>query len=226
MLVFTSNPAPALDISFTPDLKSAGWQVHTPSGKSPALFNLQPDGSLSIEASEAVAFLYRFVPDEVKTSTTLSWSWRVNQDFPPTDLSQPGADDRPIAVHVYFSDQKAGLFKRMGRGFAGLFGVPVSGKAITYVWGGQSEPNTMMPNPFMKDGEGVLVIRQSSGVSAEDEWRYETVDLAADYRAAFGEDPAPVSVIGVSADTDDTGATALSQIRGLSLTTDATVGAR
>lgn len=114
----------------------------------------------------------------------------------------------------------------MGRGFAGLFGVPVSGKAITYVWGGQQPRGTMMPNPFMKEGEGVLVIRQSSTVSSDDSWTYETVDLAADYQAAFGEVLAPVSVIGVSADTDDTGGSAVSQIKDVSLTATPIAGAR
>lgn len=218
LTIWAVAPAYALDLAFKPDLKAADWKLHTPSGKTAARFTVEEDGSLTVSASQAVAFLYRFVPNEGQQATSLTWDWRVTKDFAGADLSQPGADDRPIAVHVYFSDQKPGLLKRMGRGLAGLFGVPVSGRAITYVWGGQQSPETMMANPFMKDGEGVLMIRQSSMAANPEAWKSEVVDLAADYRAAFGEAPSPVSVIAVSADTDDTGAVAVSQIRSLTLT--------
>lgn len=222
MWAFVAAPAQALDLPFTPDLTATGWKVHTPSGKTAALFTVEGSGGLTVAASQAVAFLYCFIPDEGKGATLLSWDWRVTQDFVGTDLSQPGADDRPIAVHVYFTDQKSGLLKRMGRGLAGLFGVPVSGRAITYVWGGQQPPGTMIANPFMKTGEGVLMVLQSSMPTDAGAWKRETVDLAADYRAAFGEAPSPVSVIAVSADTDDTGASAVAQIRGLTLLPDST----
>lgn len=212
-----STPAHAMDLAFKPDLKAADWDVHTPSGKTPAHFVVEPDGALTVTASNAVAFLYRFVPDDHKAATSLSWEWQVPQDFPGTDLTSPGVDDRPIAIHVYFTDQKAGLMKRFGRGLAGMFGVPVSGRAITYVWGGLQPVGTIMPNPFMKDGEGVLIVRQASKTAHAESWRREVVDLAADYRAAFNEELAPVSVIAVSADTDDTGAESVAVVRGLKL---------
>lgn len=219
-MICSGSPAYALELVFTPDLKTADWKLHTPSGQTAAQFTVEEDGSLTVAASHAVAFLYCFVPDEGKTAASLSWEWRVTEDFAGTDLSQPGADDRPVAVHVYFTDQKPGLLKRMGRGLASLFGVPVSGRAITYVWGGRQPPGTMIANPFMKTGEGVLIIRQPSMPADADAgaWKRETVDLTADYRAAFGEAPSPVSVIAVSADTDDTGASAVAQIRNLALT--------
>lgn len=221
MMSSTMCLAQVLDVPFGPNLKSAGWKVHVPSKKSAAVFSVEADESLTVTADQAVAFLYSFIPDDGKTSTVLSWEWQVMRDFAGTDLSEPGADDRPIAVHVYFSDQKAGLLKRLGSGLAGMFGVPVSGRALTYVWGGLQPPRSMMPNPFMKEGEGALVVLQASDPSVAQGWRSETVDLAADYRAAFGEEPPPLSVVAVSADTDDTGAVSRAQIRGLSLGVEA-----
>lgn len=207
----------ALDLSFAPDLKSAGWRVHIPRGKDAAEFLVDDAGHLTVRASAQVAFLYTIVPDDPQPGQTLSWSWRVDQNFPGTDLSKPGSDDRPIAVHVYFTDQKTGLLKKLGRGMAAMFGVPVSGRAITYVWGGRRPARTMIPNPFMDDGEGVLVVQRSPILASNEKWIEETVDLAADYLAAFGGEPTPVSVVAISADTDDTGAKSLSQVRDLRL---------
>lgn len=207
----------AQDLQFKPDLKAAGWKIHTPRGKAAAQFEVLEDGSLKITAPQAVAFLYRFISKDQGAASSLSWDWRISQSFPATDLSRPGQDDRPLAVHVYFTDQDAGVLSRLGTGLAGFFGVPVSGRAITYVWGGLQPEQTILPNPFMDEGDGVLVIRKSGLQRITDEWVTETVDLAADYEQAFGEAMPPVSVIAVSADTDDTGATSQALVRDVRL---------
>jgi hypothetical protein len=217
LLGFMPLSAAALDLTFGPDLKTAGWSSYTPRGKDTAEFQVDADGSLIVRADQAVAFLYFFVPAAEANAQTLSWDWRVDKSFPGTDLSQPGADDRALAVHVYFSDQNIGLMKRLGRGLAGVFGLPVSGRALTYVWGGKRPKGTVIPNPFMAAGEGVFIIRQSAEMVSPGQWVTEKIDLTADYKAAFGADPPPVNVIAVSADTDDTGASALALLRGLRL---------
>lgn len=211
-----SLPVRAVELAFGPDLAAAEWSVYTPRKKAPATFSVERDGSLTVEADTAVAFLYRFVPKDLAESRTLSWQWRVDHDFAGTDLSKPGADDRPIAVHVYFADEEIGPMGRLTRGLGRLFGAPVSGRAITYVWGGHVAPRTMIPNPFMKDGEGVFVICQPSG-DGDSDWRSEVMDLEQDYLAAFGDVPAAVSTIAVSSDTDDTRAYALARLRNLRL---------
>lgn len=217
VLAVLTAPAVALEFGFAPDLKTAGWRIHTPRGKQTAEFLVQSTGSLTVHADSQVAFLYTIVPDAGASEHTLRWSWRVDKGFPGTDLSARGADDRPIAVHVYFADDDVGLLRKLGRGMASVFGVPVSGRAITYVWGGRRPARAMIPNPFMDDGDGVLVVQQSSSSAPTGQWVEETVDLAADYRAAFGGEPSMVKVIAVSADTDDTGAKSRAQIRDLQL---------
>lgn len=209
--------ADAQGLTFEADLQSAGWKVHTPRGKTPADFVVPTENTLEITAENAVAFLYRFVPKGEGSQTVLSWEWKVKESFSPTDLSVPGQDDRPIAIHVYFTDQNPSVMSRLSSGLAGLFGAPVSGRAITYIWGGQRPELTMLPNPFMDDGEGVLIIRRSGDQTMTEQWMSETVDLAADYNRAFGGRAPPVSVIAVSADTDDTGAKAQAVVRNLRL---------
>jgi hypothetical protein len=85
----------AMDLPFGPDFEGAGWSVHTPRGKEAAVLTVERDGSLRIQADQAVSFLYCFLPDSASTANTLSWRWRVDQGFPATDLSQPGARLHP-----------------------------------------------------------------------------------------------------------------------------------
>ncbi len=115
----------ALTLPLGPDLKASGWNTFTPRGKDSASFSIDAEGALQIHAERAVAFLYRSVPSEAAHSTSMTWRWRVDQDFPPTDLSQPGFDDRPLALHVLFADQDAGLLKRLSGPLGRFFRLPV-----------------------------------------------------------------------------------------------------
>lgn len=217
--------AEAYSFLFGTPLGSSGWDVHTPRGKKAATFEVTPDGVLTIDADAAVSFFYQTVPEEVAMSRSLSWRWRVLRDFEPTDLSVPGSDDRPIAFHVYFADPSAALSRKLMGGLGRLFGVPVSGRVITYVWGGREVPGTVIANPFMDEGEGVLIIRRPSGSDAiawrdgdgSVAWRDEKVDLTRDYKMAFGTEATAVRAIAVSSDTDDTAAVARSQISEIEL---------
>lgn len=203
----------AFPLEFSTNLRESGWRTHTPSGQTPAEFDVSMDGALTVVAADAVSFIYQELPKTSDAYSTLSWQWRVDRDFPPTDLSQPGADDRPLAVHVYFEDARAGLMSRM----AGLVGMPASGHAITYVWGGVGPAGQVIANPFMKEGKGALIVLQPSDPDAGLDWVDVDVDLASDYRRVFNDTPPRLRGIAISSDTDDTGATASASIRRLSL---------
>jgi hypothetical protein len=205
------------DLPFSDDLRDAGWRLHTPRGKQPAEFSVADGDVLSVSAQSAVSFLYREVPKAARDASGLSWTWRVDQDIPPTDLSTPGADDRPFAVHVYFDDRDAGLLRR----FAGLFGLPAGGRALTYVWGGDRPQGTMIANPFMANGQGALVVvRPSSLDDIGPDWETVRVDLAGDYRRIFNREPVPLRGIAISSDTDDTATSARGRIKNVFLTSD------
>ncbi len=202
---------------FSGGLQESGWKIHTPRGKTAAEFEVVQDGALTISAEGGVSFLYRDVPKQFGGYSQLSWDWRVDRDFPPTDLSTPGVDDRPLALHVYFDDAGAGLMGRIG----GMFGLPTGGYVMTYVWGGGGLPGTVVPNPFMKDGKGALIILMPSDPSQLPSWHDVQVDLAADYQRVFGIAPPRLRGLAISSDTDDTGATAQASIRKLNLSSAA-----
>ena len=67
------------------------------------------------------------------------------------------------------------------------------------VRGGNREPGTIVASPYLEQ-RGVLVALRGTGNGT---FR-ESVDLAADFRRAFGTPPGVLLGLGISADSDDT----------------------
>lgn len=186
-------------------LDGESWDMVTMPGRNATRFVCAGDG-VEIEASSAVAFLYRTSQPAEAAATRLAWRWRVDAAPPATDLSQRGADDRPVAVHLVFPADGEGvnLLRRLGAAMRGaIAGAPFAGRVLTYVWGGTGEPGALIASPYMA-GDGYLIVLRN-GTTPLGEWMDEAVDFRADFQRAFGGDaPAPIYVA-VSADTDDRG---------------------
>lgn len=193
---------------------SAGWKLWSLSSVPATRFTDLGDGRIDVVADSSFGLLYRSLGPEERARRRLLWRWRVDTTIPPTDLSRRGGDDRPLAVHVWFPDTDSGLLSRFGRSLAhSLAGVPLTGKVLTYVWGGALPRETLLPNPYF-EGDGVLIVLRGA-TDATGEWRGEAVDIAADFRRAFGR-PAPAPThIAISADTDDGRGKAAGSIDGL-----------
>ena len=198
-----------------PDLTGAGWSVLTFSGKAPARFIGRAEGDLEIHTHGSTAILYRSVEPPAAGMPTLRWSWRVDRAVPATDLSKRGGDDRSLALHLWFPESpghRPDPFTRIGRGLARAFGARIPGNTITYVWGGEHKPGTVLANPYFSDGVIVVVENSSAPLAA---WRDAAVDWRADFKRAFGFGGPQPSVLGVSADSDDTQTRSLGFIRNI-----------
>lgn len=183
------------------------WRVFALDDAPPATFSVAPDGAVTARADGAVAFLYRAV--EAPAGARLAWRWRVDRDIPAVPLDRVG-DDRPLAVHVWFP--AAGVFGALRAGLAELAGAPPIGYALTYVWGGTAARGAIVPNPHLDTG-AIVVLRPGGTPTAT--WFDETVDVAADFKRAFGfAAPAP-SHLAISADTDDTATSSAGVVAGL-----------
>jgi hypothetical protein len=84
-------------------------------------------------------------------------------------------------------------------------GKDAPGRVIAYVFGGEQPRGTVVESPHLGNAGAVRVLRPADSPTGE--WFQERVDLAEDYRAAFGEEPPDPTQIAISADTDDTGST-------------------
>ncbi|TCZ65909.1 DUF3047 domain-containing protein [Roseicella aquatilis] len=184
-------------------LEAAGWH-HAPwHGLQPARFRPLGDG-LVVEAQGQGSFVWRRVQGE---AGCLSWRWRVDQGPPPTDLTRQGGDDRALSIAVGFSGWPPGAttWQRtrhaMAQTLAG--GHPLPRSVLVYVWGGTGREPAAFASPWLHGLGTVRVLRPAA--SPRGQWFTERVNLAADWRAAFGADPPPLQEIAIGTDADDTG---------------------
>lgn len=201
-----------------PDLEGSGWRTHSFAGIAATRFAGLDDGGVRLTADRSSALLYRPLPEGMEDYRSLAWTWRVDRPIPSTDLTVKGADDRPLALHIWFPDphENAGLLERIG-GFLveEVLDVPLTGMVLTYVWGGTHPPGESLINPHTGTKGMMIVLRDGSTESGR--WYQEKIDFAADFERVFGQ-PAPApSFIALSADSDDTNSHSDGQIRDLRL---------
>ena len=184
----------------------------------PNRFGLGRDGAIEVRTAASNALIYRRVPDDLRFPRRFRWRWRVDQTTPPTNILVKGGDDRPVSVYLGFEAPpgKRGFFDRVKDALAELVvGVPVSGYALTYTWGGTSPIGTVFNNPHLRDDSYVFVRRNAQSPLMR--WLSEEIDIAADFRAAFGIAPTALRFIAIAADSEDTGARSLARVDGFEL---------
>ena len=170
----------------------------------------QRGGQLDVVSDGTVSLLWRPLDRSQRSAQAASWAWRVQEGVTPTDLMVKGGDDRNLAVYFVFVDPDradalaGGNARRMLR--------EGSARALIYVWGGQHSRGEILPSPFSSQLRTKIL--RGSGVGAHQ----ETVDLVADYRAAFGGSPCALVGLAVSSDSDDTKGKVVASISNLSLT--------
>jgi len=194
-----------------PVLSSDGWRVLSVPGQASARFLPGATGEIEVHTDRSVGFLYRAVSAD-EASGSLTWRWRVDKSGPQTDQADKGKDDRPLAVHLWFPMADGdGSFTDW---LYDLFGFPAVGNALTYVWGGRSEVGTVLANPHLPPGRGVITIAASSP-DATGSWLVQNHDYAADFERHFGRPAPKPDYIAISGDTDDVGGMSLARIADL-----------
>lgn len=157
----------------------------------------QSAGRISVESDDSVSLLWRAVPDGLRTASSASWTWSVQEGVPPTNLSQKGGDDRNLSLYFIFAP--AEVAARLGDlGIRGLLEQPDI-RVLMYVWGGLHRPGSLVPSPYL-GARGVTIVlrREESGQYAE------RVNLRSDLERAFGRSDLSLIGLALSADSDDT----------------------
>jgi hypothetical protein len=203
-----------------PALEAEGWHAAHWDGIAPARFAARP-GGVTIRAERESSFIWRRLPAERPegASQCLSWRWRVDAGLPATDLTRRGGDDRAITLSIGFTEfgPSVSLATRaqhaLAQAQAGEHKLPRS--VLGYVWGGTGREPAFFPSPWLPGITRLRVLRSADAPRGT--WLEERVDLAADWRAAFGPGTAvpPLREIVLAADTDDTGARLEAMVEGI-----------
>lgn len=160
---------------------------------------------LEVRSDAAASTLTHALAIDPAQSPRLQWRWKVSRALTGSDFSRKSGDDYAARVYVLFDYpvEKLSLGDRVKMSLGRtLYGAELPTAAIAYVWGTAQKPDETGPNPYT---DRVQMIVVDSGGGQAGQWREVERDLAADFRAVFGDEAPRVVGIAVSADTDNTG---------------------
>jgi hypothetical protein len=173
----------------------ARWQVHGDQRQAEQIYQVRVEADNHFLHAQAVSQAIQVGLVQAMSPQTfprLRWRWRVHQLPPGGDERQQATHDSAAAVYVIFDNR---LLPRV----------------LKYVWSTTVPAGTQLTNPLYWRAKIIVL---ESGAHGLEEWRQETVDVYADYKALFGAEPGEVLGVGlmsssshtqsvVSADYDD-----------------------
>ncbi|MFH0995148.1 MAG: DUF3047 domain-containing protein [Pseudomonadota bacterium] len=142
----------------------------------------------------------------------LRWRWKVDNVYSKADPHTKQGDDYPLRVYVIFEydPAKAGLAQRAKYGLAKqLYGEYPPLASLSYVWAGRNIAEPFFDNPYT-DRAKMIPLRSGTGQLGQ--WVEEEVNILADYRRVFGEDPPASASLAIMNDSDNTGEAAVSHL--------------
>lgn len=192
----------------------AGWApAEVPNIKVRTRYNLVDDDGVTVIRADSVsgaAGLSRSLRVDPVEFPWLRWRWKINNTIEKADLRTRAGDDFPVRLYVMFDyplDKLPFAERNRLRLARALFDPHLPAATLCYVWDGKAAVETIAPSAYT---DRVKLIVVESGASRLRQWVDVERNIANDFRAAFGEDPPPVSGMAIATDTDNTGAVATS----------------
>ena len=197
--------------SDTAPIEIVGWRTVTLPKKTLTQYKIvaDPEGDhqahvLQADSDKAASSLLAQVSVDPKVSPFLQWRWRTDTALKNGDVLTKAGDDYPLRVYVVFDVPLESLSfgARTKIRFArSLYGPDVPVAALCYVWDAKQPAGTTVWNAFT---DRLRMIVLQSGANNIGKWQYESRDVAADFKAAFGFDAPKITAVLVGADTDNT----------------------
>lgn len=196
----------------TPGDAVTGWQALKPAPKAnDTRYSLAQDAGkvvLKAQADRSMSGLVYPVRVDIRQYPLLRWRWKVAAPLKNADMTQKAGDDYAARIYVMFDypAEKLSFGTRAKLRLAeALYGQRIPTAALNYIWDNRQPVGTIQPNTYT-DRARMIVVR--SGAAQAGQWITETRDLAADFRAAFGEDAPDIVAVALATDTDNTGESA------------------
>jgi hypothetical protein len=191
------------------DALPAGWAPMAATNiKTMTRYTLTDDDGVTVlraESQAGASALSRPLRVDPATWPWLRWRWKIDNLIANADLRSREGDDFPARLYVMFDYplEKLPFFERNKLRLArALFDPGLPAATICYVWDGKAAAGTIAPSAYT--GRVKLIVVES-GAARVKRWVDVERNVAADFRAAFGEEPPRVSAIAVGTDTDNTG---------------------
>jgi Protein of unknown function (DUF3047) len=189
----------------------APWKLATiPGIGKPTRYALVRDRDtvvLRADAEASMAGVAHPLKLDARAHSVIEWRWKILNLLKNSDITTKKGDDFPARVYVLFDYdiRKLPFPVRARIRLARLFGADVPLAALCYVWDGKAAVGTSVWSAYT---DRVRVIVAESGAANLGKWVTIRRDVAADFRAAFGEEPPEISGVVLATDTDNTGESA------------------
>lgn len=179
--------------------------------KKPTAYSLAAvDGRVALKAvaNASATGLMRDMRIELKEFPLLRWQWKTENLIPHADNYAKDREDSPVRLVIRFEGDigklpfKDRLVLRLAKT---LSGQELPYATLMYIWENKAPRGSVIPNPHT--GRVQMIVAES-GPARVGQWLTEEHNVYEDYKRAFGEEPPPVSAVGVLTDTDNTDETA------------------
>jgi hypothetical protein len=161
----------------------------------------EANGVMRLTSDSSAGLLWRDVRYDSQAEPLLQWRWRVDRTFDASTPLAPEFDNFPARLLVGFDSGWKGagpLAADWRKKVEKATGTTPPARAICYTFGGTIDSGEAVDAAF---GEGRIVVINLRPRGAEDEWFTEVRDIAADYRAIFGEPAPAVMALGLGCDS-------------------------
>lgn len=211
-VVSAASAVPAFS-QMSPGGEIPGWKALRPASKAAdTRYTIIMDAGkpvLKAEANASMSGLIHPVRVSLRDFPRLRWRWKIGAPVKDADMTRKSGDDYVARIYVMFdypADRLSFGTRTKLKIAEAVYGQSIPTAALNYVWDNRQPVGTIQANTYT-DRARMIVVR--SGARQAGEWITETRDLAADFRAAFGEDAPDVVAVALATDTDNTGDSAV-----------------
>jgi len=192
-----------------------GWRVWTLAKfKKPTSYDLvHKDGGTVVMAradDSASALLHPLDRVDPQQYRDLAWRWKTEALIRDQDNTRSATEDAPLRLVIRFDGDRSKLDfseRIFSAQVKAVTGQELPYATLMYIWARNTPRETVITSRFT---ERIRMIVAESGDERLGAWQQVRRDLLEDFRRAYGEEPGPITGIGIMTDTDNTGAQAQS----------------
>jgi Protein of unknown function (DUF3047) len=187
-----------------------GWKIWTLARfKKPTAYDLiKKDGATVVEAradNSASALLHGLNNLDAREHRELMWRWKIEELIKNQDNTRSATEDSPVRLVVRFDGDKSKL-DPIERIFSAqvkaVTGQELPYATLMYIWARNSPVEAVITSRFT---DRIKMLVAESGPGKAGAWQEMRRDIYEDFKRAYGEEPGPITGIGIMTDTDNTG---------------------